>query len=146
MKTAIIFGASGQDGHYLTKLLQAQNITIKAVSRNGKDILGNVADFGFISGMVKKIKPDYIFHMAANSTTGHYALFENHDTIATGTLNILESVYKHAPQCKVFLSGSAMQFSNIGEPISEEIPFKASSVYAVHAFNLFMQADTIAMF
>jgi len=33
--------------------------------------------------------PDFLFQVAANSTTRHGALFEKHETISTGSLNIL---------------------------------------------------------
>jgi GDPmannose 4,6-dehydratase len=32
---AIIFGANGQDGFYLTKLLQQKNVEVTGVSRGG---------------------------------------------------------------------------------------------------------------
>jgi GDPmannose 4,6-dehydratase len=80
---------------------------------------------------VKQYKPDYIFHLAANSTTRHDALFENHATISTGTFNILEAVKLFSPHTKVFLSGSGLQFKNTGYPIKETDPFEATSPYAV---------------
>jgi len=129
---AIIFGISGQDGYYLTRLLTANQIEVVGVSRSGIDcIKGDVSDAEFVEDLIKKYKPDYIFHFAANSTTQHTALFENHAAICTGTLNILESVKKHSAATKVFLSGSAMQFKNEGLPIDEKTPFEARSPYSV---------------
>jgi len=128
---AIIFGANGQDGYYLSKLLTPQKIEVIAVSRNGNGIIGDVGDYNLVEGLIKKYQPDYIFHFAANSTTRHSALFDNHNAISTGTLNILENVRLHCPHAKVFLSGSAMQFKNEGCPIDEETPFEASSPYSV---------------
>jgi GDPmannose 4,6-dehydratase len=127
----IIFGSSGQDGIYLSKLLEKQGIEVLKVSRSGNGINGSVADFGFVSSIVEINKPDFIFHLAAVSTTRHSALFDNHQAISTGTFNILESVRLHCQACRVFLSGSAMQFKNIGEPIDENTPFEASSPYSV---------------
>ena len=127
----IIFGSSGQDGTYLSELLEKKGIKVLKVSRAGNEINGSVADFNFVSSIVKFNRPDFIFHLAAVSTTRHSALFDNHEAISTGTLNILESVRLHNPTCKVFLSGSAMQFKNTGEPIDENIPFEASSPYSV---------------
>ena len=75
--------------------------------------------------------PDVIFHLAANSTTKHEALRENHETIVTGTLNILESVLCHSPETRVFIVGSGLQFKNSGLPISEDSEFDAASAYAV---------------
>ncbi len=131
MKKALIFGASGQDGIYMTRLCQAQNIEPITVARSdGFEYKGSVGDSFFVECMVK-MKPDYIFHLAANSTTRHEALFENHETISTGTLNILESVKQYSPDSRVLITGSGVQFKNVGEPISENTEFEASNAYAI---------------
>lgn len=129
---AIIFGANGQDGFYLAELLRREQIEIVKISRSGGDVLiGDVADWQFVESVVKNHQPDYIFHLAANSTTAHDAVFENHQTISTGTLNILEAAYRHSKKSRFFLSGSAMQFENDGTPIDENTPFAPLSPYAV---------------
>ncbi len=127
----IIFGASGQDGFYLTKLLQSENIDVIAVSRSKNFIQTDIASFTQVSLLIQNSQPDYIFHLAANSTTKHDALFENHQTIATGTLNILEAVKQFSPHTKVFISGSGLQFLNTGNPIKETDPFVANDAYSI---------------
>lgn len=128
---AIVFGINGQDGHYLNKLLSLNRIVVIGVSRSNAEFIGDVADYSFVDSIIRHNQPDYIFHFAANSTTHHSALFENHNTISTGTLNILESVRLYCPRARVFLSGSAMQFKNEGLPIDEQTPFEANSPYSV---------------
>ncbi len=128
---AVIFGANGQDGYYLSKLLTDNNVEVIGVSRNGPWVKGDVTNYGFVKDIIKTNKPTYIFHLAAYSSTQHQYVFENHKTICDGTLYILESVKLFSPQSKVFLSGSAMQFKNVGLPIDENTPFEASSVYSV---------------
>jgi len=128
---AIIFGITGQDGFYLSELLKEKKITVIGVSRTGGDIPGNVADFTFVDHIIKTNREDLIFHLAANSTTSHTALFENHEAISTGSLNILEAVKKNCPECKVFLSGSGLQFLNTGTAINEKSPFNAADPYSV---------------
>lgn len=128
---AIIFGINGQDGYYLSHLLKDIQIDVICISRTGGYVNGSVADYSFVESIIKINQPNYIFHFAANSTTRHFALFENHETISTGTLNVLEAVRLHCPSAKVFLSGSAMQFVNNGLPINEQTPFEASSPYSV---------------
>lgn len=127
----LIFGSNGQDGYYLTKYLEEQGAEVIGISRSKGDIVGDVNDLVFVESLIGEHQPGYIFHFAANSTTKHDALFVNHQTIATGTLNILESVRLNCPACKVFLSGSAMQFKNEGLPIDESTQFDASSPYSV---------------
>lgn len=128
---AIIFGAGGQDGLYLAELLSEQGIEAITTSRTGPvryvDV-GNIASVGWI---ISEFRPDYIFHLAARSTTTHAALMDNHRAISTGTLNVLEAARQLAPKARVFITGSAMQFRNAGEPIDEDTPFEASSPYAV---------------
>ena len=130
MKIALIFGANGQDGYYLSKLLKLNKIDVISISRTSGLILGDVANFEFVENIIKDRQPSYVFHFAANSTTKHTALLENHASISSGTLNILEAVKKHSPKAKVFISGSAMQFKNDGLPISENTPFESSSAYS----------------
>lgn len=130
-RNAIIFGATGQDGYYLNQLLKKKGFEGVCVSRIKGPVTGDVTDFSFVSNVIKKYQPYFVFHFAANSTTRHDALFENHEAISTGTLNILESVRRHCPNAKVFLPGSALQFKNDGKPINEQTPFEAESPYAV---------------
>lgn len=128
----IIFGVGGQDGYYLKKLYESKGYEVSGVSRNmEKGIQGSVTDREFVYDIIRKKLPTHVVHLAANSTTHHRALFENHETICTGTLNILEAVRLYNPLCKVFLSGSAMQFLNEGKPINEQAPFHAGSAYSV---------------
>lgn len=127
---AIIFGISGQDGYYLSSLLQREGIEVIGSSRT-QGVKGDIGDLFFVESLIKENKPDYIFHLAAESSTKHQHLFQNHNSISTGTINILESCRLHSPESRIFLAGSAMQFENNGSPISESTPFSASSPYAL---------------
>jgi len=129
--TAIIFGAGGQDGYYLAKLLAEKKIEVTGVSRQKGFVNINMGDYKEVSELISLHKPVYIFHFAANSTTSHEAIFENHSTIATGTLHILESVKNLSPHTKVFISGSGLQFKNENKPIKETDPFEARDAYSV---------------
>jgi GDPmannose 4,6-dehydratase len=128
---AIIFGANGQDGHYLNELCKLKRIEPVGVSRNGNWVQGDVSSYKQVEQLVKEYKATYVFHVAANSTTRHDALFENHETISTGTLNILEAARIHSPASKIFIVGSGVQFENRGSPISEVDKFDGNSPYAV---------------
>jgi GDPmannose 4,6-dehydratase len=128
---ALIFGASGQDGHYLTELCRAEGIETVGVSRSGAQVRADVGSFDDVERLVREHAPTHVLHLAAASTTRHDALFENHRTISTGTLNVLEAVRVHAPEARVFITGSGVQFVNTGAPISERDPFQASSPYAM---------------
>jgi GDPmannose 4,6-dehydratase len=130
--TAIIFGAGGQDGYYLEQICRKQGMDVIGVSLFGPaQIRGDIADFAAVERIVAENKPACIFHLAASSTTRHDALFDNHNAISTGTLNILEAVKRHSPSSKVFITGSGVQFKNKGKPISEADEFEANSPYSV---------------
>ncbi len=129
--TALIIGANGQDGFYLRQLLVAKNFNVIGISRSDNFIFIDITDFNSVKNIISQHQPKYIFHLAANSTTAHYALFDNHDTISTGTINILEAVKQVSPHTKVFLSGSGLQFKNKDLPIKETDEFEASSAYCV---------------
>lgn len=133
MQKAVIFGANGQDGIYMTELCYKNNIKPIRVARNSgnADILNSVANKNFVQELIADVLPDYVFHFAANSTTKYDALFENHETISTGSLNILDAVYRISPKTKVVITGSGVQFKNVGLPISENTPFEAWNAYAI---------------
>ena len=129
---AIIFGVNGQDGYYLSKLLEKNEVKVIGISKSGINCtMGDVSDFNFVKKIIKKHKPEYIFNFAVISSREHKFLFDNHNTVSTGTLNILECTRLHCPKTKVFLSGSALHFKNTGKPITEKTPFEAKSPYSV---------------
>jgi GDPmannose 4,6-dehydratase len=128
---ALVLGANGQDGPYLIEALRSRGVEARGFSRSGPWPRLDVADRDAVASVVASARPDYIFQLAARSTTRHDALYENHAAISTGCLNVLEAVRTHAPGARVFIAGSAVQFRNVGEPIDEEAPFEASSAYAV---------------
>jgi GDPmannose 4,6-dehydratase len=129
---AIVFGINGQDGAFLAKLCKYRGVDVVGIARNVPAVeADDVSKYEFVESLILKCSPDYVFHLAALSTTRHKALFENHAAISTGTLNILEAVKRHCPDCRVFITGSGVQFKNIGNPISEKDPFAATSAYAV---------------
>ena len=128
---AIIFGAAGQDGFYLQELLKREGVRVIAVSRSEGFVKKDLTDRQEMNDFIKAEQPDYIFHFAANSTTRHEVIFENHEVISTGTLHILEAVKEYSQHTRVFISGSALQFLNEGKPISESAAFAANDPYAV---------------
>ena len=127
---AVIFGAAGQDGHYLRSLLLSQGIEVIGVGRQPGPDGTSLLNRPTVDKLFKTLQPHYIFHLAANSTTRHEVLMENHEIIGTGTLHILEAARMHCPKSRIFISGSGLQFVNEGKPIHESDPFEARDAYS----------------
>ena len=131
MTAALIFGAGGQDAHYLAEQCRRLGWAVTTVGRSSGDVRADVSQFDHVESLVRDGHPDVVFHLAANSRTAHAVALENHATIATGTMNVLEAVHRHRPAAKVFVTGSGVQFENHGRPIRETDPFAPLSPYAV---------------
>ncbi len=125
-QSAIITGSNGQDGYFVVEILRRHDIEpIMVPSASGIDLTNQQV----VRDLISTARPDYLFHLAANSTVDHHQALPNHATIATGTLMLLEALRQSAPKCRVFLPGSAYQFKNAGLPIAEDHPREATSVY-----------------
>ena len=128
---ALIFGGTGQDGQYLRGLLEGKSITVLSCGRHGGDFLVDVSDAIAARNVIREVKPDFIFHLAATSSTAHEHLWANHAAIGTGTLAILDAVDRDLPDTKVLLAGSGLQFVNEGLPLDEMAPLDHSSPYVI---------------
>lgn len=157
-KTALIFGITGQDGSYLAELLLKKNYTVHGVKRRSSSLntgrvdhlyqdphfknrsfilhYGDITDSISVSTLIKKIKPDEIYNLAAQS---HVAVsFEvpeytaNADAI--GALRILEAIKFHGfeNKTKFYQAGTSEMFGKVQEiPQNEKTPFYPRSPYGV---------------
>ena len=154
---ALITGVNGQDGSYMSESLIRDGYEvygmIRRASTDGLERLsgiiddpkfhivnGDITDTSRISYLVDKIKPDYIFHFAAQSNVG--VSFDNPsytvDTIVHGTLNILEAVREHDKSIKIYNAATSEMFGN-EKNVNERGPFLPNSPYAAAklcAFNM----------
>jgi GDPmannose 4,6-dehydratase len=130
---AIILGAGGQDGHFLCKHLLKQGHEVLCFShRSGSNYPAlDVGDFEKVENIVREIKPDYVYHLAAKSSTRHEFILQNQRSIVSGTLAILEAVDKFSRNTKVFLASSGLIFRNEQRPIAAEDELQISSAYSV---------------
>ena len=132
-KVAVIFGGGGQDGHYLNILLLSlgYRVVIFTYKRGADGLAVDVSDFDNVEIMLKKYRPEFIFHLAARSSTRHEVILENHRAIVDGTVAILEAVDRHIPNSKVFIASSALVFKNHGAPITENNDLIVDTAYAL---------------
>ena len=157
-KIAIIFGVTGQDGSYLSELLIKKGYQVHGVKRrsssfntgridhiyqdpfvNGRKFYlhyGDVTDAISVSSLIKKIKPNEIYNLAAQS---HVAVsFEVPEYTANadgiGTLRILEAIKFHGfeKKTKFYQAGTSEMFGKVAEtPQTEKTPFYPRSPYGV---------------
>ena len=157
-KVALIFGVTGQDGSYLSKFLLKKGYKVHGVKRRSSSFntsridsiyqdphdkkrnfylhFGDVTDAISVSSLIKKIKPDEIYNLAAQS---HVAVsFEvpeytaNADAI--GALRILEAIKFHGyeKKTKFYQAGTSEMFGKVKEvPQTETTPFYPRSPYGV---------------
>ena len=150
-KIALICGISGQDGAYLAQLLLNKGYEVYGTSRdaqmssfkNLKSLdIGNkvkclsmsLTDFRSVLQVLSHVQPDEIYNLAGQSSVGlsFEQPVETLESIATGTLNLLESIRFIGRPIKLYNAGSSECFGDTrGLPADEQTPFRPRSPYAV---------------
>lgn len=93
-------------------------------------------DLSSLISLLEKIKPDWIFHLAAQSyvTTSFDAPADTIHTNVIGTLNLLEAVRILGINPKIHICSSSEVYGQVTHdevPIREANPFRPASPYAV---------------
>ncbi len=145
MKKALVVGHTGQDGIYLSTLLQGKNYEVTGISReriseNNYGITKlDVLREEQVSDAVKKIQPDEIYFLAAvhqsssDKQMDDGTLFRKSlDLNLIALVNFLETVRKFAPGCKLFYAASSHVFGSPSvSPQDESTPFQPECIYGV---------------
>jgi GDPmannose 4,6-dehydratase len=164
-KVALITGVTGQDGSYLAEFLIEKGYTVHGIVRRASTFnrqriesffnrdkylmggddnnfflhYGDLTDSSSISKLLKKIQPDEVYnlgaqsHVAVSFDTPEYTT----DTVALGTLRLLDAIHSNDLDCKFYQAGSSEMFGKIQEnpqkettPFYPRSPYGASKVYA----------------
>ncbi|MGD1712749.1 GDP-mannose 4,6-dehydratase [Dapis sp. BLCC M172] len=159
MKTALISGISGQDGSYLAKLLLEKGYNVCGTSRdaqmstfNNLSRLGirdqikldsmSLNDFRSVLQILTKYQPDEVYNLAGQSSVGlsFQQPVETLESIATGTLNLLEAIRFTGAKIKLYNASSSECFGDTGgQPATEITPFRPRSPYAVAKSTAFWE-------
>jgi len=96
----------------------------------------DLRDAGSARQVVEEVRPDYIFHLAAQSyvPTSWRAPSESLSTNVLGQLNIFEAVRKTSLDCRIQLACSSEEYGMVYEdevPITEDNPLRPLSPYGV---------------
>ena len=152
-KIALITGITGQDGSYLAELLLKKNYNVVGIVRPNfsfqdktktwrlknclkdiKIIKKSLFEESEIKKILNKIKPDEIYHLAAQAYDGHS--FDNQmytlNTNFNSTKFILSATNNVNKKIKFFLAGSSEMFGNINNKrINENTLFSPYSAYSI---------------
>ena len=165
-KIALIFGVTGQDGAYLSKLLLKKNYVVHGVKRRSSSFntqriddiyldlhertnfylhYGDLTDSLSVLKIIKSINPSEIYNLGAQSHVG--VSFEvpeyTANVDALGTLRILDSILtlRMKDKVKFYQAGSSEMFGASKPPQNEKTNFYPRSPYA--AAKLYAHWTTI---
>ena len=142
---ALIIGAAGFVGSYLIEhLSNTYDWEIHATKLESEILASNTAvihnldlmNASEINALLQKTKPDYIFHLAAQSSV---ALSWKNPSLTVdinikGTLNLLDSIRSISNyNPKVLLIGSGEEYGYIlpdETPVHEDVPVRPGNIYA----------------
>ncbi|HUJ85347.1 MAG TPA: GDP-mannose 4,6-dehydratase [Burkholderiales bacterium] len=149
-RKALICGISGQDGAYLARLLLDKGYAVAGTSRDAGasgfanlERLGvrarvalhstDVEDFRSVLQTLERAEPDEVYNLAGQSSVGlsFEQPVEAFESIAVGTLNLLESIRFLKKPIRLYNACSSECFGDTGErPANEDTPFQPRSPYA----------------
>lgn len=147
MKTALITGVSGQDGSYLAELLISKHYDVHGLIRRTaqhpdnlsyipKDVtlhFGDITTGPHLCSIVRDLKPDEIYHLAAQSDVRVSFDTPEHtgDVVALGTTRLLEAVRTMSPRSRVYNASTSEMYGSSPPPQNELTPFAPANPYAV---------------
>lgn len=148
---ALICGVSGQDGSYLARHLLSRGYEVIGTSRDaqissfrnfrrlgieGKVTVESMAptDFRSVFQVLRKTQADEVYNLAGQSSVGlsFQQPVETLESIALGTLNLLEAIRLVDRPVRFYNAGSSECFGDTGGvAATENTPFRPRSPYAV---------------
>jgi GDPmannose 4,6-dehydratase len=153
VKRALITGITGQDGSYLAELLLAKGYEVHGLIRRASTFnthrldhlyqdphetdarlflhYGDLTDGSAIMSLVAKLRPDEIYHLAAQS---HVRVSFDQpeytgDVTGVGTTRLLEAIRSTGVETRFYQASSSEMFGASPAPQSEETPFYPRSPY-----------------
>src|SRR6267143_2624011 len=99
-------------------------------------LYGDLRDTLSIHEVVRKSRPDYVFHLAAQSfpRTSFDAPLDTLDTNVQGTVRVLDALKEHKKDAVIHVCASSEVFGRVPKeklPIDEECSFHPASPYAI---------------
>jgi GDPmannose 4,6-dehydratase len=152
-KVALITGVTGQDGSYLAELLLTKGYEVHGIVRRValedethrvwriRNIMDDITlhsasleSYASLFKIVQKIKPDEVYHLAAQSyvTYSFEDEFSTLNTNINGTHYILSAVKEFSKNLKFYFAGSSEMFGKVTQAVQDEnTPFHPRSSYGI---------------
>ena len=150
MKKALIIGISGQDGAYLSKLLLEKGYEVYGASRDAEIssfkalrwlgtlervqlVSMSLTEFRSILQILTRTSPDEVYNLAGQSSVGlsFQHPVETIESVAVGTLNLLEAIRFLGRPIRFYSAGSVECFGDTEEIVGENSPLRPVSPYGV---------------
>jgi GDPmannose 4,6-dehydratase len=155
-KRALITGITGQDGSYLAELLLDKGYEVHGVVRRSSSLnrgridhihhsnpndpdgahfylhYGDMTDSGGLNRLVKQVRPDEIYNLAAQSHV-HISFDQPEytaDADGLGTTRLLEAVRTTGLPTRFYQASTSEMFGSSPPPQNERTPFWPRSPYA----------------
>ena len=155
---ALIIGATGFVGPYLAEAIKKYmycDVTVTKLPHEKLSIPGvqiidlNILDEGQLMSVISDEQPDYIFHLAAQSSVSRS--WENPsltvDVNVKGAINVLDTLLSLRSGIRVLVVGSGEEYGYVDEkmiPINEGAALEPGNVYAVTKATQNMMATIYA--
>lgn len=152
-KKALITGITGQDGSYLAEVLLSKGYEVHGLIRRSSTFnteridhiyldphdpksriflhYGDITDSGQLTNLIYNIKPDEIYHLAAQSHVRvSFDMPEfTGDVTGLGTTRILEAIRRSGIKTRFYQASSSEMFGSAPPPQNEETQFEPRSPY-----------------
>lgn len=149
MKKALITGVTGQDGSYMAEFLLRKGYRVFGLTRRTSTVTteriehiidkielveGDLVDQHSLTHVIKDIKPDEVYNLAAQSfvPTSFRQPVLTGEATALGVTRMLEAIRVGYPKAKFYQASSSEMFGKAKEvPQNEKTPFYPRSPYGV---------------
>ncbi|MBM4307747.1 MAG: GDP-mannose 4,6-dehydratase [Deltaproteobacteria bacterium] len=152
-KKAFITGITGQSGSYLAEFLLQKGYEVHGLIRRSSTLnteridhiytdphdpksklflhYGDITDSGQLTNLIYNIKPDEIYHLAAQSHVRvSFDMPEfTGDVTGIGTTRLLEAIRRSGIKTRFYQASSSEMFGDSPPPQNEETPFRPRSPY-----------------
>ncbi len=143
---SLIIGAAGFVGGYLIESLQnkgediyATKLPFETIPYSVHTVDLDITDYNEVVGALEKIKPDYVYHLAAQSSVKlSWAKPQlTVDINIKGAVNVFEAVKNVCPNAKIVVIGSSEEYGEIDyrSSVHEQIEPRPQNIYALTKYT-----------